>query len=304
VHPAAAALPLMGDEGIEELARDIEANGLQEPVILWCDNTAEAKGEDGPFSTYLLDGRNRMAALERLGITNPHQAPTGQGGYEEKVRTLNAMKRVTTIGRGGKAADTWVPDTNPVTFVLSMNVHRRHLTTKQKREAIVAYIKENPTASNREVAREMKVDHKTVATVRDSGQGGEIPQNDRPADRVEAVLRSNPEMTHKEVAAAAGVSHGTVSKYRRKLEEAGEIPTREAAAQSVAPEPEAEPLEHAALAPDLDDPMDAEYREKVRALVAQGNHVLDYYDSAALTPQDIEDLRKLAQRIHSFAGGR
>jgi hypothetical protein len=50
VHPEAAKLPMMADEELEELARDIEANGLQKPIILWRDNRGEAKGEAGPPS--------------------------------------------------------------------------------------------------------------------------------------------------------------------------------------------------------------------------------------------------------------
>jgi len=40
VHPVAAMLPMMRDAEIDELAADIKENGLIEPIVYWCDNTA------------------------------------------------------------------------------------------------------------------------------------------------------------------------------------------------------------------------------------------------------------------------
>ena len=45
-------------------------------------------------------------------------------------------------------------------------MHRRHLTSEQKRQAIAAFIKADPTASDRTVAKELGVDNKTAAKVR------------------------------------------------------------------------------------------------------------------------------------------
>jgi hypothetical protein len=41
VYPAAALLPVMADAEIDELAADIKETGLVEPVVFWCDNTAQ-----------------------------------------------------------------------------------------------------------------------------------------------------------------------------------------------------------------------------------------------------------------------
>jgi hypothetical protein len=56
LHPACAAWPQMTDKEIDELAADIKANGLLEPIAL---NPA---GE-------LVDGRNRALACSLIGIT-------------------------------------------------------------------------------------------------------------------------------------------------------------------------------------------------------------------------------------------
>lgn len=53
VHEAADLFPLMGDSDLDVLARDIEINGQQEPVIMY-------KGK-------ILDGRNRWRACMRIG---------------------------------------------------------------------------------------------------------------------------------------------------------------------------------------------------------------------------------------------
>ncbi len=54
----------------------------------------------------------------------------------------------------------------PFERVISLNITRRHLTTAQKREVIVALLQEMPESSNRELARKVGVDDKTVGTVR------------------------------------------------------------------------------------------------------------------------------------------
>ena len=65
---------------------------------------------------------------------------------------------------------------DPYAFVLSVNAHRRHLTTEQKRDLIAAVMKAPPDKSNRTIAKQTRADHKTVGTVRAELEGrGEIP---------------------------------------------------------------------------------------------------------------------------------
>jgi hypothetical protein len=54
----------------------------------------------------------------------------------------------------------------PFERVVSLNITRRHLTTSQKREVIAALLQDMPEMSNRELARKVAVDDKTVGTVR------------------------------------------------------------------------------------------------------------------------------------------
>lgn len=88
VHPVASLFPLMGQDGLRDLARDIDAHGLLEP--LW------------RYEGKLLDGRNRL-----LACTQANVAPVFRD---------------------------WVPQPGetPLTFVLSRNLHRRHLAASQR----------------------------------------------------------------------------------------------------------------------------------------------------------------------------
>jgi hypothetical protein len=66
---------------------------------------------------------------------------------------------------------------NPEAFVISANIHRRHLTAKQKRDLLAELIKADPTKSDRQIGAEAKVDNKTVGKVREELETTEeIPQ--------------------------------------------------------------------------------------------------------------------------------
>lgn len=225
IHPAAAKLPMMSDAELDELASDIKANGLLDPIILWNDNRAEADGATGPFQKYLLDGRNRLEALKRLGITDPRRAPSGQK-TTNKVVIVDAIQMSAGVDLqcGKVASSEWKTEVDPTVYVLSANVRRRHLTSEQKRQAIADYITADPKASDRQVARTLGVDHTTVGDVR-SVQNGGIPQTEHlPIERAKDALRSDPALTARQVRDATGASLGTVSKARKELETAGEIP--------------------------------------------------------------------------------
>jgi hypothetical protein len=89
---------MMSDAELEELGKDIQANGLQSPLVVWND--------------LLLDGRNRLEAMERAEI---EVLP----GLWAELSLCN----------------------DPVAFVISANIHRRHLTKAQQADLIVAAIK-------------------------------------------------------------------------------------------------------------------------------------------------------------------
>lgn len=88
-HPLANIVPLMSDEEFAKLVKDIDENGLADPIIML----------DGK----ILDGRNRWAACQQLGIA-----------HREK-----------------KFEDLSTGSDDPATFVWSHNIVRRHLNPGQ-----------------------------------------------------------------------------------------------------------------------------------------------------------------------------
>src|ERR1700751_2486543 len=87
VHPYAARFPLMNDEELQDLAEDIKANGLKNPLV---------RDNDGT----LIDGRNRLAAC-KIAEVEPSSVELNSGQ-------------------------------DPVAFIVSANINRRHLTAGQK----------------------------------------------------------------------------------------------------------------------------------------------------------------------------
>ena len=141
VHPAAELFPRMSEDELRELGEDIKANGWTGgPVVLH-----EGK---------LLDGRNRLDAMELVGI-----------GLD-----WSDIKRLQGVFWQGLGA------LDPYDFVISANLHRRHLTSEQKRDLIAKMLKAKPEASNAAIAKQAKADDKTVGKVRTELEGrSEIP---------------------------------------------------------------------------------------------------------------------------------
>ena len=105
VHPAADAFPMMSDEELAELGEDIRKSGLKSSITLDVEGT-------------LLDGRNRLEAIERAGID------------------LNK------IGLG--IDHQWMAHNylgDPVSYIISANIRRRHLTKQQQADILVAIAK-------------------------------------------------------------------------------------------------------------------------------------------------------------------
>jgi hypothetical protein len=83
--PYAEIFPMLGEVELAELAEDIQANGLREPIVL-----------DGDR---ILDGRNRLEACRLAGV-------------EPRFDHYNGD--------------------DPLGYVISLNLHRRHLNESQR----------------------------------------------------------------------------------------------------------------------------------------------------------------------------
>ena len=123
VHPLADSFPMMSDGELQELAADIKRDGQRIPVLF-----ATINGEK-----VLIDGRNRLAACFMLD-----REPQSQVAAIEDAAEIEAL-------------------------ILSLNVHRRHLTPEDRARYLQAVIKSDPEKSDREIARETGAHHSTVA---------------------------------------------------------------------------------------------------------------------------------------------
>src|SRR5215472_5800342 len=144
IHPAAELFPPMSSDELRELGADIvKKNGLVAPIALWRPNPNE------PLQ--LLDGRNRLDAIELVtGRTVEVGAPSLMAG------DFLATDKVLMLDKS----------VEPFAYVISANIHRRHLSPEQKRELIGKLIKVQPEKSNNAISKQAKVDDKTVAKVR------------------------------------------------------------------------------------------------------------------------------------------
>lgn len=162
IHPAAELFPLMGEDDLKELAKDIEKRGLEvDPIFI--------TGNDGRLT--LVDGRNRLDAMERLGYEID--------GDADDLHWVRGETRL-PLGLARREAGA----TDPYELVLSLNVHRRHLTTAQKSKLIKDVLRAQPEKSNNAIAKAVKVDDKTVAARRKELEASsEIPKTEKRVDR-------------------------------------------------------------------------------------------------------------------------
>jgi hypothetical protein len=147
VHPAANMFPRMSDAELRELGEDIICHGLHTPIVIFTD-------QDG--TERLLDGISRLDSMEMVGL------PIVKDGElnPDIVPTCNIPGNI-----------------DPFAWVLSANLHRRHLTNEQKRDVVAKLLKAKPNKSNLQIAKQVKVDDKTVAKVRTELEStSEIPK--------------------------------------------------------------------------------------------------------------------------------
>jgi ParB-like nuclease domain len=191
VHPATALFPIISDAELDELGEDIRRNGLQQPI------TILRKSNDDEL---LLDGRNRLDALERVGIKFYLQRRK-HGKWDLKI--LEDGVPTASI----ELVHTVDDSVDPYAYVMGANIHRRHLTSEQKRELIAKLLKENPVRSNLATATLAHADDKTVASVRkDLEARSEIPNV---ATRTDSTKRQQPATKPKVKIEAANVATAT-----------------------------------------------------------------------------------------------
>jgi hypothetical protein len=148
VHPAADEFDLLPKDHLQSLADDIRNHGLIERCSYWIDADGRPK---------LLDGRNRLDALELIGTLD-------EGDLADRI-----FEKIVTD--------------DPVVFIISINIHRRHLTPEQRQKHLIALIALAPEKSDRQIGLEARVDGKTIAKARAAGETcGAIPHVEKRKD--------------------------------------------------------------------------------------------------------------------------
>jgi hypothetical protein len=137
VHPAAELFPRMDGNELAALAADIKEkeNGQREPCRYIRDDI-------GPI---LVDGIGRLDARELAGLKIEL---TDHAVFQQLSATINIDA-----------------------YVISANIHHRHLDADTKRKIIAILLKADPTKSDRAIAKEAKTHHHAVAKVRQDEEG-------------------------------------------------------------------------------------------------------------------------------------
>ncbi|MCU0755661.1 MAG: ParB/RepB/Spo0J family partition protein [Xanthomonadales bacterium] len=178
-HPACAAFPMLSDSELDQLAGDIKANGQRHPIIIYS-------------GWKILDGRNRLEACRRAGVDPIFHD------------VINEME----------SGD----DDEIVRYVISTNLHRRHLDASQR--AIVAGRLANLThgGNRKDQAAGLPVEGVTQA------QAAELLNvSERSVRDAVKVLREAPELADKVSAGDMKVS--TAAATVRKASADPAIPT-------------------------------------------------------------------------------
>jgi DNA-binding Lrp family transcriptional regulator len=158
IHPAAERLPPMTEHELAEQGNDIVKNGLRYPIVLFCERIKRGR-DDYPRhdELVLLDGRNRLTAMEKAGIRLFEGDRFAPGVLIDGVR--NPVEILWRDVGNGEVCD-------PVDYIVSANIHRRHLGVEEKEKIAADVLKERPERSNREVAKMVKLSHPKIAKIR------------------------------------------------------------------------------------------------------------------------------------------
>jgi hypothetical protein len=210
IHPAAELFPRMSESELRELGEDIKANGLRASIVLY-----EGK---------LLDGRNRLDAMELVGIEYSFLSgtdPTKWRGLGLYGRNRNRTSLIDCF------------DGDPYTCVISANIHRRHLTAEQKRELIAKLLKAKPEQSDRQVAKQTKTSPTTVGKIRKKSEAtGDVSKVDtrtdtkgrkQPAKRKRRISKEEKEFHEKRKAREAKIEADWLADHPGKTVEDAKI---------------------------------------------------------------------------------
>jgi hypothetical protein len=198
---------MMSEPELLELGQDILKRGLLEGIAL--------------FDGQLLDGRNRLDAMEKANV---RLVVDGQLDRNIPHRNVNGC--------------------DPFAYVLSKNIHRRHLTNEQRLELISKLVTATPEKSDRQIAEQAKASPTTVGKIRKKLETtGRVSTVDTRTDKGGRKQAAHKPSTTRPSRSAAIAAAADRAEARRAAEQKPQP----------APEPAAEPDELVKLRADLAD---------------------------------------------------
>jgi hypothetical protein len=210
----------MSKQQLQRLADDISANGLNLPIILWAERPGRSQQK------YLLDGRNRLDAMELAGlrtVDSNGDLTTLQGLRWEEVYGIEPIVRL-VVGGNSSASGEMKQSTDPWTYAMGANILRRHLSSEQKEKLIAALKKHKPDLTNRQLAETVGMSHQTVG--RRVSNSGPLDQSRPPASsrgqlgdrlpKLRQMIANNPTMSNGAIAREIGVAKSTVAEWRKR----------------------------------------------------------------------------------------
>jgi ParB-like chromosome segregation protein Spo0J len=243
-HPLADIFPLMEGEEFDELVADIEANGLHEPITL--------------YQGQVLDGRNRYRACLKIG-------------FESRFEKFAAAAFKVTDKRLSKITELEDDAAAALAYVISKNIHRRHLSAEQRRDLLVKLVAAHPNKSDRAIAREAKVDHHQVARARKKAEatGTTVPVEKRTG--ADGKARKQPKRSTKaDVKAVKDQQEGLAEGNGMDPQASAEARKKQFAEDEIlSPQPATEPLGKREAKRQAEETLRAKGEQAAKSLVAE-----------------------------------
>jgi hypothetical protein len=285
--------PRMSENELRALGEDIKANGLTSPIAITRSKSKNAVG--WTYRYQLLDGRSRLDAMEAVGIGFNLEFVAGDCTI---IFDDDAPSREATI-----------IESDPYAYVVSANIHRRHLRPEQRQNLLIEVIARSPTKSDRQIGKEVGVDHKTIGHARRKGEDvGRVPHVETHTDTKGRTQPAHRQSRSPQAVADDAEATARESERRRKIEAAAAAHVDPAAGNGV--DPAASAAKHKAEAAKVDEVVDAlfcmtdacEIAEAIVAKFGAANAVL--IAKAILTiegPREILELLVAGERAEEAA---
>jgi len=201
VHPAANLMPRNGAAEQHALAEDIENHGIKSPITLF--QPANGNPPD------VIDGTSRLDAAEAKGI----ETVGPDGALLVPFVTVHEAEGI-----------------DPYALVISLNVHRRHLTRAQRKQLIRELNTQQPELSTRALADLTKTSKSAVHRALAAEEPAGAP-NGAPPEAVAEVAKPDPSSQGKPESQvgspAARVTGRDGKSYPRRIKQTTKAVSRE-----------------------------------------------------------------------------